>query len=131
MKTQKAVKKTKKIDWEGWREGLRMKLLEAGGASIVTLLGTNGVDALNIPGLNGIGMNYKTTIAQFVIHLLLAAGSYMRDQKPNVIVEEVETTMISRNQKTGEEIKRGSKSVITTPVTPEADINKIVIPTKD
>jgi hypothetical protein len=74
-------------DWSGWWFGLRTKAMEAGATSIATLLGTNGVAAMNIPGLNDVGLNWKTALAQFVAHTLLAAANYIRTKPAPDLVD--------------------------------------------
>lgn len=84
-------------DWRGWFDGLRSKAMEAGATSVATLLGTNGVAALHIPGLNDIGLHWKTAVAQFGAHVLLAAANYIRTKPdPNVIEENIPTQFITK-----------------------------------
>jgi hypothetical protein len=81
----------KYTDWTSWWFGLRTNLIAAAGTSITTLIGSNGIAAMNIPGLKGIGMDWKTAVVQFLLHILIAAGAYMKANQPTVVSEEVNT----------------------------------------
>ena len=80
-------------DWRSWWDGLRASVMEAGATAVTTMLGTNGVANFHIPGLGGIGMNWKTFLAQFAIHIAIAAAGYIK-AKPtaDVVTEEVTIT---------------------------------------
>jgi len=116
-------------DWSGWWDGVRSKMMKAGAEALSTnltaLLGTNGVDALNIPGLDGIGMSWKTAVAtmliQFVLRSAKAGSDYIRDNPdPAVITETVETTHITKDSVGTTEIG-SSKTTTTTPVETKKD----------
>lgn len=92
-------------DWAGWRDGLRSTAMKSGAASIVTqlttLLGSNAVDSMHIPGLEGIGMGWKTflvnIVVQFVIHTAYASAQYVQNKPdPDVITEEFPTEIITK-----------------------------------
>jgi len=90
-------------DWSGWWDGLRAKAMEAAATSVATLLGTNGLAAMHIPGLNDIGQDWKTAMAQFAAHTVLAAANYVRTKpSPDVVEETIETAIIAKekNEKT-------------------------------
>ena len=119
---------TKKItDWRGWLEGMRSKAFKAGAESLTTNLGalftTNGLANMKVPGLEGIGMGWKTAIAtcliQFALRTGVAAAQYVAAKPdPDVITETVETVHVTRDQVTGSVETGTSKTVTTTPVDP-------------
>ena len=92
-------------DWSGWWDGLRSKAMRAGaealGTSITAMLGTNGVASMNIPGLDGIAMSWKTAVAttliQFTLRTILAAVVYIQSKPdPDIIEEKTETTTFEK-----------------------------------
>ena len=94
-----AIKKFK--DWRGWWEGLRINLTKTIGTTGVTFLGTNGVDAI---GLHGVGMNWRTALAQFGVHCAFEIFTYLKD-KPDapVVSVEVDTETITKPKPPGQE----------------------------
>lgn len=121
---------TKKItDWRGWLEGMRSKAFKAGAESLTTNIGalftTNGLANMKVPGLEGIGMGWKTAIAtcliQFSLRVIFAAAQYVANKPdPDVITEILDTTHISRNPDTGSVEVGMSTTVKTTPLSPVA-----------
>ncbi|HWH79141.1 MAG TPA: hypothetical protein VNT76_17285 [Candidatus Binatus sp.] len=90
-----SIKKFK--DWSSWWDGLRSVIMRTGATAILTqlttLVGTNSVANMKIPGLADIGIGWKTALAslgiQFVIHTAIAAAKYVQD-KPDPDIIEVE-----------------------------------------
>jgi hypothetical protein len=74
-------------DWSGWLVGLRTNVLKAGATSLMTMLGSNAVAQL--PGLGDVSLNWKGAVVQFLIHVVVAAASYVQ-AKPDadVVTEE-------------------------------------------
>lgn len=92
-------------DWRGWLDGLRSKAVKAGAESLATnltaMLSTNGVANMHIPGLEGIGMTWKTAVAtmliQFTLRTMAAAAIYVQEKPdPDVIEEKTDTVVISK-----------------------------------
>ncbi len=110
-------------DWRSWWEGLRSCMMRAGATAIFTqlsaFLGTNGVASLDIPGLDGIAMKWKTALVtlviQFLIHTGIASAKYIQDNQPKVITETTDTTFVSKDS-AGVTVSQSSKTVTTTPV---------------
>lgn len=106
-------------DWRSWRAGLRSCVLRAGATAVSTQLtafgGTNA--AASIPGLQGIGMNWKTAVVtliiQFCFHCLYAAASYIQSNPDaQVVTETTDTTTFTKDSVTQR------STTTTTPVTP-------------
>lgn len=78
---------TKYLDWRAWGRGLWSSVAVAGATAFTTMVSTNGVEVMvsNIPVISdatrGMGMGWKTAIAQLVIHALSAAAKYISDTK--------------------------------------------------
>ncbi len=87
-----AIQKFK--DWRGWWDGLRVNVVKTVGTTGISFLGTNGLDSL---GVSGVGMNWKTAIGQFAVHIAYEVFSYLKD-KPDAqtITDEVQTTIIAK-----------------------------------
>jgi hypothetical protein len=74
-------------DWSAWFTGLWSTTAVAGAAAVTSMLTTNGVEATlsGVPGLGdavkGLGMGWKTMIAQFIVHVILAQAKYISDTK--------------------------------------------------
>ena len=81
-------------DWRGWLDGLRVNLFKTIGTTGISFLGTNGVDSI---GLHGVGMNWRTAIAQFGVHIAFEVFTYLKN-KPDAetVAEEVDTTQIPK-----------------------------------
>lgn len=85
--TDLAANPRKYLDWRAWFLGLWSNCAVAGAGTVTSLLTTNGVEALvaGTPWMHdwahGLGMGWKTAIAQFVIHVTLAAAKYISDTK--------------------------------------------------
>ena len=112
-------------DWQSWWDGLRTNMMKAGATSIATnlsvLASTNVVSSFQIPGLGGVGENWKTFLvglcAQFVLHTVSAAAVYIQANQPQVITETIDTTHITKSPDGS--VTAGSSSVTTTtPVAP-------------
>jgi hypothetical protein len=97
------IKKIK--DWRGWWDGLRSKAVKAGCESLATnltaMLSTNGVANMHIPGMEGIGMTWKTALAtalvQFFLRTAAAAVSYVSNKPdPDIIEQSFETEIVSK-----------------------------------
>ena len=101
-------------DWGSWWDGLRNNLLKCLGTSGTAWLGSNGIAASGIPGLDNIGLNWKQGLGVLAIHLLSETFAYIKDNQPKVVVETVETTYTSKSSD-GTNVNQGSKTVTTTP----------------
>lgn len=87
-----ALRKLK--DWRGWLEGLRINLFKTIGTTGISWLGTNGIDSA---GLHGVGMNWRTAIAQFGVHIAFEVFSYLKDRPDaEMITQEIETEIIKQ-----------------------------------
>ena len=94
-----AIKKY--LDWRGWLAGLVDAAIPAGATAVITLLGTNGVAATFGGAVADMGMNWKQSLAQVGIHMILAAAKYLQTKPRPVTVEEtVETTFIEKTTET-------------------------------
>ena len=119
----------KKQDWNDWWDGMRSKAMKAGAESLTTnvgaLLSTNGLANMKIPGLQDIGMGWKTAIAtcliQFTLRVVFAAAQYVANKPdPDVITETVETVHVRRDAVTGSVETGTSKTTTITPIAPIA-----------
>jgi len=97
-------------DWGSWWDGLRAVAMKTGATTLSTQLtafaGTNGVASLKIPGLEGIGENWRTalvaTAVQFGLHTFQACMDYIKN-KPSPDIIEYQTEIIKKetsNEKT-------------------------------
>lgn len=115
---------TKKFtDWRGWLDGMRSKAMKAGAESLTTNIGalitTNGVANMKVPGLEDIGMGWKTAIAtcciQFTLRVVFAAAQYVANKPdPDVITQTVDTTFTSKSSD-GTQTTQVSSTKTTTP----------------
>lgn len=77
----------KYLDWRAWWLGLYSNSITAGATAITTWFSTNGVEGAlgSIPALHnavaGVGMGWKTALAQFAVHVVYAAAKYISDTK--------------------------------------------------
>ena len=77
----------KYLDWRAWGLGLWSSVAVAAATAFTTMVSTNGVEVMvsNIPVINdatrGMGMGWKTAIAQMIIHTMAAAAKYISDTK--------------------------------------------------
>lgn len=86
-------------DWRNWWDGLCSISIKAGAEALATnfsaLLGTNGVAHLGIPGLQDIGLNWKTAIAtcltQFALRTGVAAFKYIAEKDPEIVTVECDS----------------------------------------
>lgn len=116
---------TKKYhDWRGWWDGLRSKAMQAGAESLVTNLGalfiTNGMANMQIPGMTGAAMSWKTavitTASQFGVRVIFAAAKYVAGKPdPDVITETTDTAFQSKSAD-GTMTLQSSSRVVTKPV---------------
>lgn len=118
---------TKKYqDWHGWWDGLRSKAMQAGAESLVTNIGTlittNGIANMKVPGLSDIGEGWKTAVAgllsQFTIRVVFAAAKYVAMKPdPDVITETTDTTFQARRTD-GTVVNQSSSTTVTKPISP-------------
>jgi hypothetical protein len=119
-------------DWSSWRDGLRSCVMRAAATSVVTqlttLMGTNAVSSMNIPGLQNIALQWKTAlvalVVQFLFHSLFAAASYIQNNPdPPTVTETVDTTFQAKAAD-GSTVAQKSTTTTTTPVDPATTVIK-------
>lgn len=119
-----SIKKFK--DWPSWWDGLRTSMIKAGATSLVTNLTvfttTNTVNSMGIPGLANSGENWRTLciglIAQFGLHTIYAAATYIQaNPDAQVVTEVIDTTHIVKNDD-GSTLETGASTTTKTTVTP-------------
>jgi hypothetical protein len=108
----------KYTDWGSWWDGLRTNLLKCIGTTGTAWLGSNGLAASGIPGMTGIGLNWRQAIGLFGVHIAAEIFMYLKNNQPQVIVETVETQHVSRDAITGGVTETGSSKTTTTTTTP-------------
>lgn len=114
---------TKKYtDWRTWWDGLRTNLIKCVGTTGSSWLGSNAIASAGIPGLGNIGLNWKQAIGLFAVHIGIEIFAYMKTNQPQVIIETVETTHVTRTAQGGVEAG-SSKTVTTTPVQPTTPVD--------
>lgn len=102
-------------DWQSWWIGLRQNLLKCIGSTGVTWLGTSALSGVGVP-ISVI--TWKQAIAMFGVHIGFEVFSYLKDNQPKVITEEVNTTFQSKSPD-GSQVVQSSKTTTTTPVDPK------------
>ena len=119
----------KYTDWGTWWDGLRTNMMKAGATSVATnlsvLISTNTVGAMGIPGMVGVGENWRTFIvglfAQFVLHTVYAAATYIQGNQPQVVTETVDTSFVQRKPD-GTQITQSSSTGTTTPISASPEV---------
>lgn len=111
----------KYTDWRSWWDGLRTNLIKCIGTTGIAFIGSNGLANVGIPALQSIGLNWEQAVGFFGVHIAWEVFSYMKENQPKVIVEDVQTSFTSKNPETGVEITQASKKTVVTPVVPPAD----------
>ncbi len=107
----------KYTDWRNWFNGIIDSAIPAGATAFLTLVTTNGLASMG-GVMSGIGMSWKTAIAQIVVHMGIATAKYLQTKpRPEVVTETVDTTF-STKQPDGSTVEQSSKTVTTTPVAP-------------
>lgn len=82
------------LDWRGWLEGLYVNWIKAVSTTVITFIGTNGLDAA---GLHGIGFNWKQSMSQLGIVTAYEVFSYLRNKpKPETVEESFPTEQITK-----------------------------------
>lgn len=87
----------KYTDWSNWWDGLRTNLIKCVGTTGTSWIGSITVDAIHIPGMPHIGLDWRQAVGLFSVHLGSELFSYMKSYQPKVIVVETNTGFITKS----------------------------------
>lgn len=105
----------KYTDWRNWLNGIIDSAVPAGATAFLTLVSTNGLAQLG-GAFSGIGMSWKTFLAQIIIHMAIAVAKYIQAKpRPDTITETVETAF-NVKKPDGTTVEQSSTTKTTTPV---------------
>ncbi len=83
-------------NWPDYWYGLRANLFKCIGTTGTAWLGTSGLSASGIPGTQGMAMDWRQALGMFAVHIGLEVFTYMKNKQPEVVTQEVDTTIISK-----------------------------------
>jgi len=102
-------------NWGEWWIGLRQNIIKCIGTTGTAWLGTNAASAAGVPVA---GINWEQALAMFGVHIAFEVFSYLKENQPKVIEQEVNTTFTAMRAD-GTTVQQSSKTVTTTPVPEE------------
>jgi hypothetical protein len=83
-------------NWADYWVGLRTNLFKCVGTAGTAWLGTVGLSASGIPGTQGMALDWRQVLGMFGVHIGLEIFTYMKNKQPEVVTEEVETTISTK-----------------------------------
>lgn len=86
----------KYTDWRTWWDGLRTNLMKCIGTTGTAWLITNGISVSGIPGTSHMGVDWRSGLGFFGVHLGKAIFDYFGQNQPKVITEEINTTTTTK-----------------------------------